>query len=271
MEKITLRLKEPVTVPLEAEVISPDTFQGKTRAEIEGLPVYCGNEEGRLGDFFAVQGAGGREMVLEGDLSRVKQIGAGMTQGRISIYGDAGMHLGATMRGGEIIVHGNASDWVGAEMAGGMICIQGNAGHGLGGAYRGSVWGMNRGLIMVGGDAGNEVGNAMRRGVIVVQGNTGDFTGAFMIAGTIIALGRLGDRAGAGMKRGTIVAFHRLQLLPTFRYDCTYKPTFLRLLLIGLRARGVDIGDAYLEGQYLRYSGDLTTLGKGEILIWEGA
>jgi len=67
------------------------------------------------------------EIVLEGDLSRAKQIGAGMTQGKITIHGDAGMHLGATMRGGEIAVHGNAGDWAGAEMQGGLIRIMGNA------------------------------------------------------------------------------------------------------------------------------------------------
>jgi formylmethanofuran dehydrogenase subunit C len=71
------------------------------------------------------------------------------------------------------------------------------------------------------------------------------------------------------MKRGTIVTFHPPELLSTFRYDCAYRPGFLRLFLQGLRAHGVTVKDEYLEGRYRRYSGDFTALGKGEILVWE--
>jgi formylmethanofuran dehydrogenase subunit C len=268
MTKLTLKVQP--AVPLEADTITPDNFLGKTTAEIEALPVYHGNEEARLGYFFAVSGEGTPNIVIEGDLSRVKLIGAGMTQGQITVHGDVGMHLGAGMRGGRILVHGSVGDWAGAEMRGGQIHVKGNAGHGLGGAYRGSPRGMNRGLIIVEGNAGNEVGNTMRRGVIVVGGDTGDFTGAFMIAGSILVFGRLGERAGAGMKRGTIVTYQEPRLLPAFRYACTYRPTFLRLLLRELRGLGLEIADSYVEGRYRRYSGDLTALGKGEILVWEG-
>jgi formylmethanofuran dehydrogenase subunit C len=266
----TLKLKEQPAVPLEAEAISPDRFLGKTTAEIEALPACYGNQEARLGDFFTVSGNNTPDIVIEGDLSRVKLIGAGMTQGQITVHGDVGMHLGAGMRGGRILAHGNAGDWAGAEMRGGQIHIKGNAGHGLGGAYRGSPKGMNRGLIVVQGNAGNEVGSALRRGVIVVGGNTGEFTGAFMIAGSIFVFGHLGERAGAGMKRGTIVTYQVPRLLPTFRYACTYRPPFLRLLLRELRGLGLEIEDSQIEGRYRRYSGDLTALGKGEILVWEG-
>jgi formylmethanofuran dehydrogenase subunit C len=265
-----LTLQVQPTAPLEADVITPDRLMEKTAAEIAALPVTHGNEQARLGDFFAVEGDGTAEIVVEGDLSRVKHVGTGMTQGSITIHGNAGMHLGASMRGGAIVVHGNAGDWAGAEMRGGRIHIHGNAGHGLGGAYRGSRRGMNRGLILVEGNAGNEVGAIMRRGVIAVLGDVGDFAGAFMLAGTIIVGGQLGARAGAGMKRGTIVAFHPPELLPTFRYDCAYQPDFMRLVLRRVCAQGVRIGDEYVQGCYRRYSGDFTELGKGEILVWAG-
>lgn len=265
----TLTLKLQPSVPVEAGVITPDHFLGKTPAEIADLPITVGNEQARLGDLFSVTGNGTAEIIVEGNLARVKHIGAGMTQGRITVHGDVGMHLGAEMRGGEIIVHGNADDWAGAEMTGGFIRITGNAGHGLGGAYRGSRRGMNRGLIVVEGNAGNEVGAIMRRGLIAVLGDVGDFAGAFMTAGTIIVFGQLGARAGAGLKRGTIVAFHPPQLLPTFRYDCVYQPSFLRLMLQSLRARGVPVKDEYLTGYYRRYSGDFNALGKGEILVYD--
>ena len=111
----------------------------------------------------------------------------------------------------------------------------------------------------------------MRRGGIVVGGDTGEFTGAFMIAGSILVLGSLGERAGAGMKRGSIITWHQPKLLPTFRYACTYHPTFLRLLLQELRwPQASRSAGEWMEGRYRRYSGDLTALGKGEILAWEG-
>ncbi|HTP08889.1 MAG TPA: formylmethanofuran dehydrogenase subunit C [Anaerolineae bacterium] len=266
----TLTLKSQPAAPLEAEAITPDRFIGKTSVEIAALPVTCGNQPAALGDWFIIDGDGTSDIVIEGDLARLKQIGTGMTQGKITIHGDVGMHLGATMRGGEIAVHGSAGDWAGAEMSGGVIRIMGNAGHGLGGAYRGSRRGMKKGTIIVTGNAGNELGATMRRGLIAVLGNVGDFCGAFMIAGSIIVFGQLGARAGAGMKRGTIVSFQAPELLPTFRSACSYRPTFLRMLLEQLRGLDVAVAPNQLDGCFHRYVGDMNALGKGEILVWEG-
>jgi formylmethanofuran dehydrogenase subunit C len=263
----TLTLKQQPEAPLEAESITPDNFEGQSAASISALPVMHGNEAALLGDFFKVDGDGSLDLVLNGDLSRVKNIAARMKQGRVTVNGDVGMHLGAWMRGGEISVSGSAGDWAGAEMTGGKIHIRANAGHGLGGAYRGSRQGMNRGLIVVEGNAGNEVGALMRRGLIVVKGDAGDFAGAFMIAGSIMVFGNMGIRAGAGLLRGTIVAFQPPALLPTFRYDCTYQPDFLKLIFRELQLQGVPVAEACLTGFYRRYSGDLNRLGKGEILV----
>jgi formylmethanofuran dehydrogenase subunit C len=264
-----LKLNLQSNYPLEAGSISPDHFLDKSELEIARLPVVLGNQPCELGEFFTVTGDGSNEIVLEGDLSRVKRIGSEMTMGRITIHGSAGMHLGAGMHGGEIHVYGDAGDWAGAEMAGGKITIHGNAGHALGGAYRGSRRGMTRGVILVDGNVGNEAGALMRRGLIAVGGSTGDFAGGFMIAGTLVAFGRLGARPGAGLKRGSLVTFHPPELLPTFRYDCTYQPAFLRLILQSLRGQGMPISDEQLTGNYRRYSGDFNALGKGEILVYD--
>ncbi len=265
--KLILRFQPQV--PLQAPVISPDNFIGKSASEILKLPVLHGNQPAALGDFFEVKGNGSSEIILEGDLTRVKNIGTAMTQGKINITGNSGMHLGSHMRGGEIYVEGNVGDWAGAEMAGGKILIRGNAGHGLGGAYRGSRYGMKRGLIMVEGNAGNETGAVMRRGLIVVTGNTGDFAGAFMIAGSIVILGKLGARPGAGMLRGTMVAVCEPEILPTFRYACTYEPSFLKLIFREIGRQGVTISEEYQTGRYRRYSGDFNRTGKGEILVYD--
>jgi formylmethanofuran dehydrogenase subunit C len=55
---LTLTLREQPVVPLDAEVLCPDRLAGARREEIEALPVWHGNERTRVGEFFAVSGAG---------------------------------------------------------------------------------------------------------------------------------------------------------------------------------------------------------------------
>jgi formylmethanofuran dehydrogenase subunit C len=272
---ITVRPRTRFTIPLEAEAIRPETMGGLSLADIARLPVVQGNAQVSLGEFFTVEGQPDDLMRLEGDFSGVKHIGRSMTRGRIEIHGDAGMHLGADMRGGEIVVHGNAGDWAGAEMRGGLLRVMGNAGHLLGAGYRGSEKGMRGGTILVAGKAGSEVGCTMRRGLIAVGGGAGDFAGVMMIAGTIIILGEVGIRTGAAMKRGTIVVAgangHPPSLLPTFRFDCVYRPPWMEIYLRQLTRLGFAVPEQIRGGLYRRFSGDLTELGKGEILAWTPA
>ena len=116
---ITLTLKESPSVPLEAEAISPDVMATLSNGAIRALPVYLGKRQRRLDDFFDVEDAASDELAIHGDAARIKWIGRAMTRGRITMTGNAGMHLGAYMTGGSIEVSGNASDWVGAEMSAG--------------------------------------------------------------------------------------------------------------------------------------------------------
>ena len=90
-----------------------------------------------------------------------------------------------------------------------------------------------------------------------------------MIAGSIIVLGRLGIRAGAGLLRGTIVAFQTPELLPTFRFDCSYQPDYLKLIFGELQLQGVAVPGEFATGHFRRYSGDLNRLGKGEVLVYD--
>jgi formylmethanofuran dehydrogenase subunit C len=267
---LTLHYRAATTIPVEAECITPDNLAGKSLAEIAVLPIQHGNVSAPLGEFFAVEGdAADRDIIIEGDCSRVKWLGAGMGGGRLTIRGNAGMHVGAEMTGGELHVHGNAGDWVGAEMRGGRIHVHGDTGHLVGAAYRGSRLGMRGGVILVGGKAGNEVGSTMRRGLIVLGGDAGDFVGVSLIAGSIFVFGKPGLRNGAGMKRGTIAFFgEQPQLLPTFRFDCIYRPVFLEVYLRQLRTWGYAVRDEWFGRKCRRYSGDLVALGKGEVLTW---
>lgn len=267
---VTLKMRTLPDVPLEAEVIRPDKLAGLGEKEIAALPVLHGNRRAALGDFFDVSGKGNGELHVEGDLSRVKYVGAGMAEGKLVVHGNVGAHLGATMSGGEITVDGNTGDWVGPEMLGGRITVKGNAGHMVGSAYRGSRVGMQGGEIIVFGKAGNETGSAMRNGLIAIGGDCGDFAGVNMLAGTIVVLGKIGIRFGAGMKRGSIVTMNEAELLPTFTYACTYRPTFLRLYLARMRAFGLPVADSHFDGPYQRWSGDGVELNRGEALIYDG-
>jgi formylmethanofuran dehydrogenase subunit C len=266
---LTLTLREPPTVPLETDGLVPDRLAGRPRAEIESLTVWHGNRRAQLADFFAVSGNGDEELRVEGDLRRVKFLGAGMGAGRLTVAGDAGMHTGADMRGGELVVDGDVGDFAGTGMRGGRLVVRGSAGHQLGGAQPGERAGMRGGEILVQGDAGELAGAGLRRGMIAVAGRIGDAAGLRMLAGTIVALGGLGARPGAAMRRGTIVAMTQVTLLPTFTFACSYRPSFLRMYLRRLRALGLPVTDEQIEGRYARWSGDGLELRRGEILILE--
>lgn len=266
---ITLTLREQPSVPLEAEVLSPDVMADLGHDAIRALPVFLGKRRHRLDELFDVEGAASDQLLICGMAGRVKWIGRGMTRGRVTIAGDAGMHLGASMKGGVIEVSGNASDWVGAEMSGGLIRIRGNAGGQVGAAYRGSPTGMNQGTILIEGSAGVEIGMRMKRGIVAVGGQVSDFAGLQMKGGTIFLMGGAEIRTGAWMARGTIVSLRPVKLLPTFAYDCTYRSPILPLYVRHLRGLGFPMPDAVEAGVYRRYTGDTSDLGKGEILVWE--
>jgi formylmethanofuran dehydrogenase subunit C len=264
---LTLTLKEPTAVPLEAECLTPDALAPLKHDAIRALPVFLGKRQRRLDDLFTVEGDGSDEIELRGDLGKVKWIGRGMTRGRVRVLGNAGMHLGAYMTGGTIEVTGNSGDWVGGEMTGGLIHVRGNAGGQLGSAYRGSTSGMSGGTILVEGSAGIEIGMRMKRGLIAVRGSVRDFAGLQMKGGTIVLMSGAELRTGAWIQRGTIISLKPLHLLPTFSHACDYNPTFLRLYAKHLAPLGFALP---LDCTYQRFTGDAAVPGKGEILVWGG-
>ncbi|HET6324825.1 MAG TPA: formylmethanofuran dehydrogenase subunit C, partial [Planctomycetaceae bacterium] len=248
-----------------------ETVRGQSADEVRHTAIQYGNTQVPLGDFFDVAGsAADNALVWEGDCSKVKLIGAQLTEGTIRVEGNAGMHLGAGMRGGAILVSGNADDWVGAEMHAGRIHIRGNAGDLVGAVYRGGRRGMTGGEILVDGNAGSEIGHTMRRGLIAIGGRTGDAVGFSLIAGSILLFGEVGVRPGAGMKRGTIGLLGTQtppKLLPTFKFAGISRPVFLQFYLRRLREMGFFVPDECFHCEIRRYCGDFLELGKGEILL----
>ncbi|MEW4487011.1 formylmethanofuran dehydrogenase subunit C [Thalassoglobus sp. JC818] len=268
---LTFRLHTESSIPLEVDSLKLETLRDQSLPEIEKTEIFRGNQKVPVSEFFDVSGSANEDqtVVWEGNLAKVKLIGAHLTEGTVHVEGNVGMHLGAYMTGGEIRVVGDAADWVGAEMSGGRIHIQGNAGNLLGAVYRGGRKGMRGGEILVEGNVGSEVGHTMRRGLIAIGGNCGDAAGVGMIAGTIFVFGKSGIRNGAGMKRGTIGLFgsgHSPEVLPTFRKANVYSPSFLQLYFRFLSECRFSVPENVLRGPFQRYCGDLLEMGKGEIL-----
>ncbi len=268
---LTLTLKHPTSIPIEVDSIRLEAVREQSVDQVKATPVQYGNKPAELAEFFDASGSAAEDehLVWVGDCSKEKLIGAGLQSGKITVEGNAGMHLGAEMAGGEVVVSGNAGDWVGAEMKGGRILVHGNAGHCIGAVYRGGRKGMTGGEILIDGDAGNEIGHTLRRGLIAIGGKAGDGLGFNMIAGSILIFGPVGIRPGAGMRRGTIGLFgsDAPPMLPTFRFACTDRPEFLRIYILHLRRIGFAVPDECLTAVYRRYYGDFLELGKGEILV----
>ena len=216
MAEIILTPNKEIDLKVEADVITPDEFAGKGKADIEKLLVWQGPTQFPLSDFFDVEGNGGdsaedTSIVINGDVSRVKLIGAKMTAGKITIRGSAGMHVGSEMVGGEIVVDGDADSWPGMEMTGGIIHIKGNAADHVGSAYRGKWNGMKGGRIVIDGNARSQIGGGMDGGEIIIGGSVENFTGIRQSGGLIVVKGDAIRTVGVEMNGGTIIVEGNIQ------------------------------------------------------------
>ena len=59
MAEVTLIIKKEIDIKLEADVITPDSFAGKSAQEIGNLSIWQGPKTYPLSDFFEVLGNGG--------------------------------------------------------------------------------------------------------------------------------------------------------------------------------------------------------------------
>lgn len=264
MEKVTLTPNGQKYLVLEAEVITPDMFAGKTLEEIAALKVWEGNTTWPLGKFFDISGktastAAEQAIVINGSVPRVKYIGAKMTDGAILCKGDVDMYCGAWMKGGSIIVKGNVDAFAGIQMEGGNLVIEGNAGNYLGAAYRGDWRGMKGGNIVVYGNAGCDIGEYMIGGTITVKGNVninagihaGRAVGAKEPGGKIIIYGNSPGRVGAQMIRGNIYVLGAIETM-----------------MPGFTLKGTE--EVELDGKkstFKVYTGDRAEAGKGTLYV----
>ena len=258
---IELTATREFQLPVIAECISPDTFQGKTIQEIADLKVWEGNKQKPLNDFFKIAESGTDDQLeddritVRGDLTRVRGIGSHMKSGEILIQGNVGMHLGAEMNGGRITVYGNAGGWVGSMMKHSTIEIHGNAGDYLASPYRGSTKGIEKGRILVHGNVGNEAGAYMKDGIIKIFGSAGQFLGLRMREGNIYVKNSCEGRAGACMSGGKIIIGGTVEsILPSFTIDSVKKKTKVE--------EGEDA-----EGPFYVFLGDLAENGDGKLYV----
>ncbi len=251
MQTVTIKPKKDITISVEAENISPDKFAGKSEKDIQSLQVYLGNHKTTLGELFSIKvegrgAAADTKIVMEGNFSRVKRIGEGMTAGLIMIKGNVDMHLGAKMSGGKITLSGNADSWAGREMKGGELIIEGSAGYYLGAGYRGETCGMRGGKITVMGSALDFLGEHMCGGEIIVKGNAGILAGISNNGGKIVIEGNT-SRPGSEMAKGTIIINGAVaEMMPVFKLE------------------GTEAVDGVT---YKKYTGDVIVGGKGVLYV----
>ena len=250
MGEVLLKPKGEIGIMVEAEVINPGIFTGKSEQEIEQLIVWQGPVQLPLSEFFDVDVVGSASarpeemsIVIEGDVSRVKHIGHGMKAGVIEIHGSAGLHVGSEMIGGSIIVKGNAGSWAGMEMKGGLLHILRDAGDHVGCAYRGNWRGMSGGKIVIDGNARSQLGGGITGGEIVVEGNVENFCGIRQGGGTILVKGKAVRGVGAEMSAGTVAVCREIE---------QFTPGFVETG----RENNPKLGDNSLVGNFAKFTGD---------------
>ena len=265
MTALTLTLKTTLKFDLNCAPLNPNHLNNLSVKEIAAIALQYGKEKLPAADFFEITGCDTQNIVFEKSTAQMQYLGASMTQGKLTIIGDAGDYCGYKLKNGEITCQGNAGDFAACEMASGSLTIHGNAGDFLGSTTAGHKKGMRGGTVIVKGNAGNRVGDQMRRGLILIEGNAGDYTASRMIAGTVGVLGKLGEYAGFNMKRGTLLVANLPKLHATMQ-DCgTHTLPFLSLMFKSFKNLNTQFSLVETK-RVQRYVGDAALKGNGEIL-----
>jgi formylmethanofuran dehydrogenase subunit C len=263
---LTLRLRQPPPLPVDAAPLQPARLAGLEEREIAALPLRMGNRELPLGELFDITRGDPSTLVIEGDARRLHCIGGGMAEGRILVEGDAGHRLAEEMAGGSIEVRGSVGDLCAAAMKGGLVRVQGDAGHRAANALPGERQGMKGGALIVGGRLGERPCDRMRRGLVLAEGGTGYGPASRIIGGTVVLLGPCGDDPAFAMRRGTLLlAQEPERLLATFEDNGAHDLPWLALLRRYLESLGWK---GRLPGPRLRrLTGCASAGGVGEILL----
>jgi formylmethanofuran dehydrogenase subunit C len=262
---LTFKLKDKPDQRLDLSPLVPARLAKLKQKQIEALAIGTTRTKLTVGDAFKVKGDDAEKLRFVGTDKRCDNIGRGLADGEIVVDGNAGAYMGAAMKRGRIEVKGNAGALAGASMAGGTLAIAGSVGESAGGILVGETHGMRGGLLTIGRHAGPLLGERMRRGLVIVGGDAGDYAGGRMIAGTILFKRGVGLNAGYGLRRGSLIFLREPEnILPTFG-DCgVVEFDYLGLLETWLRGTNRPVR---LGSRARRLMGDMSVLGKGEMLI----
>ena len=266
-----LVLRRPPELRLDVRALQPLALAAMSAAEVARIALPYGRERVPLAEWFDVvpgtPGGDDARLELEGELSRLDAVGAGLADGVLEVHGAVGDGVGLGMRGGRLHVHGRARDLAGCAMSGGWLEVDGDVGDLAAGALPGDLDGMRGGSFVVRGNAGARLADRMRRGTLVVFGDAGEFAASRMVAGTLALGGRCGAHAAWGMRRGSLV-FAGAAPDPgaTFVPLASDIAVFWQLLARDLARFGAPF-DALPRRRVTRYAGDLAVDGRGEWLV----
>lgn len=260
LKTITFNQKKTSPISLEFDELIPDEIYGWEKADFDKYMVPVGNTRFPLTDYFDIEVEGEAEfpseikMIIDGDASRIKYIGAKMGAGEILVKGPADLHCGAEMSGGKITVEGDAESYAGREMTGGELTIMGDTREFCGSSYIGDWRGMSAGKISIWGDAGKQLGECLSGGEIYVKGDCDILAGIHMTKGFIQIDGDVTRWPGGQMKNGDILINGRLGRL-----------------LEGFTPEGIvsdpEIEGRTFSGKYIKYIGDIALNGKGRLWL----
>ena len=121
---------------------------------------------------------------------------------RLEIHGTPGNDLACYMDGGEVEVFGSAQDQTANTMNAGTVVVHGRVGDAAGYAMRGGELIVRDGCGWRGGINMKQYGGKCP--VIVIGGDAGNFLGEYMAGGIIVLMGRAGDHLASGMHGGVI-------------------------------------------------------------------
>lgn len=267
MSALTFTLRAEPDQRLDLSALTPERLAGKTLKEIATLELQTTRQRVTAGDVFRIlMGGKAEKLRFEGGSERFDWLGHAMQAGSIEVNGDAGAQAGRLMAGGQLLVRGSVGPCAASGLTGGRMEISGDAGDFLGAPGIGEMAGMAGGFVIVRGSAGAHAGERMRRGVLIIEGTVGAYAGARMVAGTLIVCGKAGRHPGALMQRGTIVLSCLPEMLPTFA-DCGPQDLVIAQLLARALAPDSAPATALLKRRLRRYAGDMSQLGKGELLV----
>ena len=144
-----------------------------------------------------------------------------MDGGSIEVFGNAQDQIGNTMNCGSLVIHGRCGDAAGYGMRGGEIFVRDGCGWRVG--IHMKQYQDKCPVIVIGGDAGNFLGEYMAGGIIVLMGTPGAYLATGMHGGIIYLKHPVPDtHIMDGLVQELVDERDFEQLRPLLEKYCTY-------------------------------------------------